>query len=296
MAINAPTSNDTELSILMNDVKTGKLQLPEFQRDWTWDDSRLRGILASLSQGYPMGAIMRLQYGNEKIQFKYRPIEGVKLNAQVIPEYLALDGQQRLTSIYRAAVSSDPVETCTEKRKDIKIKRFYYFDINKCLDPNEEREDAVCSIPDDKKVKANFDRDVLLDVSSRTLEYEHEMYPINIVFDSNAREDWADGYKEYYHYEQKYLDKYKLFKKEILDTITAYKLPVISLDKDTPREAVCKVFENVNTGGVPLTVFELVTAMFATYKFDLRNDWEKCKEKIWGDRRFVKYRHNARRG
>ena len=120
MAIKAPTSNDTELSELMSDVKSGKIQLPEFQRSWTWDDNRLRGILASLSQGYPMGAIMRLQYGNEDIRFKYRPIEGVKLSG-IIPEFLALDGQQRLTSMYRATISRDPVDTKTDKGKEINI-------------------------------------------------------------------------------------------------------------------------------------------------------------------------------
>lgn len=52
------------------------------------------------------------------------------------------------------------------------------------------------------------------------------------------------------------------------------------MDKSTPREAVCKVFENVNTGGVSLTVFELVTATFATYEFDLRGDWEANKRRI----------------
>lgn len=279
MAIKAPVSNDTELNELMNDVKTGKLQLPEFQRSWTWDDNRLRGILASLSQGYPMGAIMRLQYGNEEIKFKYRPIEGVKLD-NITPDYLALDGQQRLTSIYRSTVSKDPVDTKTDKGKE--IQRYYYIDINMCLNEEIDRLDAIYSIPADRKVKANFDRDIVLDISSRELEYKNEMFPLNIIFDSNEREDWADGYKEYYHYASEHMEKYKKFRKEILDTITGYKLPVISLDKSTPREAVCKVFENVNTGGVPLTVFELVTAMFATYEFDLRKDWEDCKKIIWG--------------
>ena len=108
------------------------------------------------------------------------------------------------------------------------------------------------------------------------------MFPINIIFDSSAREDWADGYKEYHQYNKAFLDKYKKFRAEVIETITSYKLPVITLGKDTPREAVCKVFENVNTGGVPLTVFELVTATYATYEFDLRKDWEKCKNIIWG--------------
>ena len=68
----------------------------------------------------------------------------------------------------------------------------------------------------------------------------------------------------------------------MMNTIVKYKLPVITLDKSTPREAVCKVFENVNTGGVPLTVFELVTATYATQEFDLRKDWKKCRKQIQG--------------
>lgn len=97
----APTSVDTNLSQLLEEVSSGKIQLPEFQRSWTWDDNRIQGIIASLSQGYPMGAVMRLQYGNPDIKFKYRPIEGVS-GISVMPEHLVLDGQQRLTSIYQA--------------------------------------------------------------------------------------------------------------------------------------------------------------------------------------------------
>ena len=280
MAINiAPKSLDTDLSELMRDVASGKAQLPEFQRSWTWDDNRIIGILASLSQGYPMGAIMRLTYGNENVKVKYRTIEGVTAHG-VVPDYLVLDGQQRLTSMYRATCCKDPVNTTTEKGKN--IKRYYYLDIKKCLDESEDREDAVFSVPADRKVKTNFDRDVVLDLSTRELEYEHEMFPLNIVFDSGAREDWADGYKEYHGYSKEYMEKYKQFRNDVLDTITGYKLPVITLGKETPREAVCKVFENVNTGGVPLTVFELVTATFATYEFDLRKDWEACRDIIWG--------------
>lgn len=275
----APSSLDTELCVLLDEVNTGKMQLPEFQRSWTWDDSRIRGILASLSQGYPMGAIMRLQYGNESIRFKYRTIEGAEAPG-VIPDYLVLDGQQRLTSMYRATFSREPVATKTDKGKQ--IERFYYLDMNTCLEDTADRVDAILSVPADRKIKTNFDRDILLDLSTSELEYKHEMFPINIIFDSNAREDWADGYKDYYGNSVDAKNKYKRFRSEVLDTITRYKLPVITLDKTTPREAVCKVFENVNTGGVALTVFELVTASFATYNYDLRQDWERCKEIIRG--------------
>lgn len=280
MPINiAPTSNDTNISELMTDVGSGKIQLPDFQRGWTWDDNRIRGILASLTQGYPMGAIMSLQYGSESVRFKYRTIEGVKVEG-VKPDFLVLDGQQRLTSMWRATCSPDPVKTRTEKGAD--IYRYYYLKINDCLDDSVDRVDAIIGVPADKMIRSNFNRTIDLDVSSRELEYENEMFPVNIVFNSSETLDWVFGYMAHYQNAPEYMLKLKRFQNEILNVMTGYKLPVIRLDKSTPREAVCKVFENVNTGGVALTVFELVTATFATYEFDLREDWRKCSEVIWG--------------
>ena len=70
-------SNDTNLKDLLDGISCGKIQLPEFQRSWTWDDNRIRGIIASVSLGYPMGAVMVLEYGNPDFVVQYRPIEGV---------------------------------------------------------------------------------------------------------------------------------------------------------------------------------------------------------------------------
>lgn len=49
------------------------------------------------------GAIMLLQYGNSDIKFKYRTIKGVG-QRDLAPDFLTLDGQQRLTSIYQAKI------------------------------------------------------------------------------------------------------------------------------------------------------------------------------------------------
>ncbi len=282
----APSSVDTNLSQLLLEASIGKIQLPEFQRDWTWDDDRIRGILASLSQGYPMGAIMRLQYGNPDIKFRYRTLEGVGRTTG-IPEFLILDGQQRLTSMYQAVYDNKPVRTVTEKK--VKISRFYYLDMKKCLDENEDRVEAVLSIPEDRKLKENFDRDIVLDLSDRQKEYDQQFFPLNLVFHASELTDWCTGYVLHYamlgdqEKRAKAMTMYNQFKSDVIDTITGYKLPVITLDKSTPREAVCKVFENVNTGGVPLTVFELVTASYATQEFNLRDDWVKCRAFIRGE-------------
>lgn len=280
----SPHSLDTDLRQLLTEVATAKIQLPEFQRSWTWDDNRIKGIIASLSQGYPMGAIMRLQYGNPEIKFKYRTITGVK-KQNVEPEYLILDGQQRLTSIFQAIYSTEPVKTKIDKNKE--IQRYYYLSMEDCLNEEMDRFDAVISVPKDRKIKENFDRDVKLDLSNRELEYQHKMFPINIIFDNNRWMDWIFKYRDFYKDDIEACALLEKFQKAVVNTIMSYKLPVITLDKSTPREAVCKVFENVNTGGVPLTVFELVTATFATYTnpetkegFDLRKDWKECRDSI----------------
>lgn len=276
---NSPSSSDTTISEILSDVNSGAIQLPEFQRDWTWDDNRIRGIIASLSQSYPMGAIMRLEYGNPSIKFKYRTIHGVDLkDPNKVPDFLVLDGQQRLTSIYQSIYSKNPVATKTDKGK--KIDRYYYLSMQKCLDENEDRFDAVISVPADKKIKTNFDRDVVLDLSDREKEIEQKLFPINIIFDSGDLVQWCFDYMQHYIGDKEATDLFKDFQSNVINIITSYKLPVITLNKTTPREAVCKVFENVNTGGVPLTVFELVTAIYATYDFDLRKDWQDCKKDI----------------
>lgn len=276
-----PFSKDSSLEDVMKAVRSGDIQLPEFQRNWTWDDFRIRGIIASVTQGYPIGAITQLEYGNENVRFKYRAIEGAEESAGAKPSFLILDGQQRLTALYRSSFS--PVPVATKNDKGSPVRRYYYLDISKCLDPNAERIEAVISVPEDRKTRPFSSNDSVLDLSTRELEYQQGMFPMSLVFDHNATQDWADGYKDYNGYSKDALSTWKRFSSEVLMTVTGYRLPMITLTKETPREAVCKIFENVNTGGVVLTVFELVTASFAADDFDLRADWEECRRIIRGE-------------
>ncbi|WP_312072178.1 hypothetical protein [Anaerotignum propionicum] len=86
-------------------------------------------MAASITNNYPFGAAMFLEYGNSDIRFKYRTIQGSDAQ-NVVPTELILDGQQRLTSNYSAMYSEKPVNTRTDKGKE--IERFYYLDIRKC--------------------------------------------------------------------------------------------------------------------------------------------------------------------
>ena len=79
-----------------------------------------------------------------------------------------------------------------------------------------------------------------LDLSTREYEYENKLFPVNIVFDSNAVMDWFMGYMTHYGMKPEAMDEFKRFQADVLNTISGYKLPVITLDKSTPREAVSR--------------------------------------------------------
>lgn len=271
-------TNDRKITDLMATVHSGKTQLPDFQRGWVWDDNRIKALIASITNGYPVGAAMFLEYGNENIRFKYRVIEGSPSRG-VVPDELILDGQQRLTSIYTSLFSDDAVNTRTEKGQA--IKRYYYIDMAKAVDSNIDRVDSILSVPENRKVTSDFGRKIDLDVSSAELEYEQKLFPLNIILDPNKYAKWQMGFMQHYNYDPNASMLYTEFLTKVIVPMGQYTIPVITLDKDTPKEAVCQVFENVNTGGVSLTVFELVTAVFAMDDFELRKDWEIRQQKYF---------------
>jgi len=270
-------SHDTPLQDILKGISDGTTRLPDFQRGWVWDDERIRSLIASITNSYPVGAVMFLEYGGDGIRFKSRTFTNVPDDGKT-PEMLVLDGQQRLTSVYCAMYSKLPVPTQTIKKED--IQRYYYLDIAKCLDPDADRVDAVVSVPADKRVKEDFGRVVVTDLSTHDGEFEKHMFPLNLVYNTAEANVWKNGYRKHHGYNENIISQLDKFDEQVLNPILLYTLPVIRLDKSTPKEAVCQVFENVNTGGVPLTVFELVTATFATDDFVLRDDWDMRSHKM----------------
>jgi hypothetical protein len=257
-------STKTELSKLLDEIVTGKIQLPDFQRGWVWDDEHIRSLLVSIARSFPIGAVMLLEAGGDA-RFQVRPVEGVSVPNHAKEERLILDGQQRLTSLTQVLKLLAPVTTRDDKKRE--IKRHYYFDIEKALAGPTALEEAIVAVPEDRIQRANFDRDIVLDLSSPEKEYSAFYFPCTQVLNSDA---WEEGLNTAY---PDRFGRYMQFRKEVLSAFRTYQVPVIELKKGTKKEAVCLVFEKVNTGGVQLTVFELVTATYAADGFNLRQDW-----------------------
>lgn len=265
------------LKDLMRQCHEGKLQLPDFQRGWVWDQDRIIDLLASISEGFPVGALMTLDASGE-VAFAVRSVEGAPPASKPLEAYL-LDGQQRMTSLYQSTSTRSPVLTQTAKKRPARL--HFYFDIKAALNPNVTRRDAIVPVPEDRVIRENFGRDIALDLSTEEAEFTALHFPIDRIFEAQlwvqAALTWVLKDMEARKDHMALINDFSI---KVINNFADYQVPVITLGKDTSRAAVCLVFEKVNTGGKALDAFELVTAMYAGQKFRLRDDWKVRRDRL----------------
>jgi hypothetical protein len=256
---------------ILADIVKGKIQLPDFQRGWVWDDDHIRSLLVSVARSFPVGAVMLLETGGEA-RFQLRVVEGIALpGGKGKAELLILDGQQRLTTLTQVLALKSAVKTHTDKGKA--IERHYYWHILTALEGGDRLDDAIVALEPDRILRSNFGRDIVLDLSSPVKECTQLYFPCDQILNSDA---WEEALQEH---APEHFALYMRFRKDVLGAFRNYQLPVIQLHKATSKEAVCLVFEKVNTGGVPLNVFELMTATYAADGYNLRDDWYGSKQR-----------------
>ncbi|MFB7342103.1 DUF262 domain-containing protein [Streptomyces hydrogenans] len=248
--------DNPDLKDVLKDVASGVLQLPDFQRDWKWDDERIRALIATVTLKYPLGVVMALHTGGAS-PFKARTLEGAKGGEGRTPDLLLLDGQQRLTSLFQALHQDGPVETRDGRGKD--LRRWYYVDIAKAVGTPADRDDAIVSVPEDKVLKRDFARTVVLDLTTTERECAAGYFPLHFVFDTHRVGAWQ---QEFVRNPENW-PLWMKFQEQVLNNMLSFDVPMIKLAATTTTDAVCAVFERVNSGGVPLNVFELLTASYA---------------------------------
>lgn len=172
---------------ILAEIVKAKIQLPDFQRGWVWDDQHIRSLLVSIARSFPVGAVMLLETGGEA-KFQVRPVEGVTLPPGASDaELLILDGQQRLTTLTQVLATRDAVKTRTEKGKP--IRRHYYWNIEVALEGGDRLEDAIEAIEEDKIKRSNFGRQIDLDLTTTQKECEQLYFPCDQILNSDAWEE-----------------------------------------------------------------------------------------------------------
>ncbi|MFH9769314.1 DUF262 domain-containing protein [Streptomyces microflavus] len=274
--------DNPDLKDVLKDVTSGALQLPDFQREWKWDDERIRALIATVTLKYPLGVVMALHTGGAP-QFKARALKGAEDGETQVPDLLLLDGQQRLTSLFQALNQDKPVETVDARGKN--LKRWYYVDIEKAVGPAADRDDAIVSVPEDRILKRDFARRPGRDLSSVELECAAGFFPLHYVFDTQRVGAWQQEFVK----NPANWPVWMKFQEQVLHNMLSFDVPMIKLSATTTMDAVCAVFERVNTGGVPLNVFELLTATYAGNQahaeehgdyYRLPDEWHGIKKKL----------------
>ena len=102
--------NNTSIQDLLSWIRCGEVAIPEIQRPFVWDATKVRDLIDSLYAGFPVGYI--IIWKNPDIKLKDGSIS--------IGKKILIDGQQRITAL-QAAIVGSPVVTSNYKKKRIKI-------------------------------------------------------------------------------------------------------------------------------------------------------------------------------
>lgn len=102
--------NNVSTSILLGYVKDGTIAIPEIQRPFVWDTTKVRDLIDSLYRGYPVGYIITWKSPNVKLK------DGSASEGKQV----LIDGQQRITALTAALLGQEVLDSNYKKRR-IKI-------------------------------------------------------------------------------------------------------------------------------------------------------------------------------
>lgn len=271
------------LATLLPEIDQHKAALPNFQREWVWETQMVTGLIVSVANRYPAGSLLTMP--NARDTFALRPFTGSGEDLKTTPTLMILDGQQRLTSLYQSLYSKQGVKDKTGKVFFIylNVKELMTFDSDTAQDEQtfERCVFAVQENIDGQKLYYRGLRDYD-DLSTREQEIAHGYLPLYTVFNHSDLDSWRDQY--IHANSDKDFDRLVELRKEWDEEVAPwiqrmrdYRFPVIELNKDMELHAICHIFEKVNSTGVPLTVFELCTAILWAQGLHLNDRWDETK-------------------
>lgn len=272
---------DLKIHELVAKIERGEIRLPEMQRQFVWQQTRVRDLLDSLYRGYPSGTILSWET-DESVETRDFAIEQ---ETDRNTFQLLLDGQQRLTSL-SAIIRGKPLHVRGRVRPiDILFNLEHpdaleiITEVNEADDTDDEvmAEEDVAEASEDEMVK-RFDRMAFV-VSSKKLAALPHWVSVREVFQESSDAPFlkAAGLKSM---EDSRYEKYTSRLKQ-LRGIRDYQYRVHILDRDKSYEEVTEIFVRVNSLGAKLRSSDLALAQItATWRGFLKilQEFEKtCK-------------------
>ena len=227
-------------------VERGEVRLPTFQRDMVWTHQKTEDLLEAILRQKPVGCLLLLRVDSkESALFESRRIEGSSATGDESYKYQLLDGQQRVTSLWRSLMDRDPA-------------RKYLV---KMTPEGDER--LVQSFKRSKDGASSW-----LDDPQRTLA--QGFVPVHLLRYSQEQRDEVNAWVD----EAVGGDDVKLEELRRLESwigghsekIRNFQMPALELLEGTTREEAIDVFIQTNTSSTRLTKFDIVESRMTRKK------------------------------
>lgn len=255
------TPERVRLSELLEKINDGRIQLPNFQRDYKWKPVQVKKLIDSIQAAYPAGSLLLLEVDNKRKELGFRQFEYTSDETINEPELLVLDGQQRLTSCY-----------CAFYNLSQKYGKSFFLDYGKLFEHCSHSKDVEISFED-------FLKEAKWESLSPNQLIERQWINISCLKSKQEfRKERAKLIKTIDNVQLKSFLQDEI--ENYLDSIFEYEFPVIRLAKEMPIEAVCKIFETINTTGLKLSAFDICVAKFMRDGLNLR---EKMDDVVKND-------------
>ncbi|MYS47757.1 DUF262 domain-containing protein [Streptomyces sp. SID5998] len=219
-------------------VRAGQVQLPRFQRFEAWSYSQVQGLLESVLNDLPIGAMFVLQVeGNPP--FHPRPINGGPAGDKV--SELLLDGQQRITALWKSLHGGYP-------------EREFFVSFQEKTDYDGIAVQAV-------KISVRGGKRYPLWIEDPEKLLDRGLIPVRLLLPGEEANDAALEWikKACGENQDRVLDLLVQVNKW-RSRFSSFNIPFLSLPAGTSAAQVLEVFTRINTGSTPLSVFDIITA------------------------------------
>jgi hypothetical protein len=243
------------LGYLLELIDAGRIGLPAFQREFSWDTEDVSAMLATGLAGGPAGTIMLLE-GFPEYLGTPRALRTADVTPRDSVVFALLDGQQRLTALYQALYGKGETVYALNVRK--------IGDRDEPINNADVFEDAIVATG-----RATW----LSKYGSVAAQWDAGLMPMYVARSPSTFFEWA-GSVEAIEATRSSIAKdpspARLFH-TALAAISSYRFPALILDEDLDASSVARVFERVNKTGEQLDTFDLVVARSFDTGWDLRD-------------------------
>ncbi len=257
----------------------GKLCLPDFQREFVWRRDEVADLVHSILRGYFIGQLLLLPCDPLQPPFAPRALYPVaRRRASPHATALILDGQQRMTSLLYAL--HDPAHLDTGAYlKDCSQHCSFFINLRNFLDDPDS----------DDVVMALLAREVPRELRSLDTQFAERIIPCSMLRTAGDVHRWIDDLSDWIEVNRpNEVGEFRRVERPAiraaLDNFLGFQISYNELrrgDKETEEMfmgQVCAIFEKLNSTGVELSVYDLLTARLYPHKIKLRELWDTaCK-------------------